>query len=89
MGSEIFGFKDADESQYILQVPDPNTPLYIYILKSHKGKNIWDFLKQFVSQIGIGYLGRLWVLGPLMNVEVGIKKSKSDEDKDEDGDINK
>ena len=63
--------------------------IYIYILKSHKGKNIWDFLKQFVSQIGIGYLGRLWVLGPLMNVEVGIKKSKSDEDKDEDGDINK
>ena len=39
--------------------------------------SIWDFnhdiLKQFILQIRIGYLGRLWVSDPLMDLRMGIK----------------
>ena len=48
--------------------------------------SIWDFnhdiLKQFILQIRIGYLGRLWVSDPLMDLRMGIKKSKFDGDGD-------
>ena len=32
-----------------------------------------DFLKQFISQIGIRYLDRIQVFDPPMNVKMGIK----------------
>ena len=35
--------------------------------------NIHDFIKQFISQIGIGHLARVWVSNPLMYMGIGIK----------------
>ena len=32
-----------------------------------------DILKQFILQIRIGYLGRLWVSDPPMDLRIGIK----------------
>ena len=40
--------------------------------------NTHDFLKQFISQIGIRYLGREWVPNPPIDMGMWIKKSKSD-----------
>ena len=50
--------------------------------------NIHDFIKQFISQIEIGYLGRVWVSNPLMDMGIEIKKSKFDGDGDGDGERN-
>ena len=36
--------------------------------------NIHDFIKQFISQIKIGYLGRVWVSNPLMDMGMGMEK---------------
>ena len=47
--------------------------IHLFILKSPKGKIRWDVLKQFSSQIGVAYLGRVWVLDPPTDVGMEIK----------------
>ena len=39
--------------------------------------NIHDFIKQFISQIGIEHLGRVRVSNPLMDMGIGIKNLNS------------
>ena len=45
---------------------------YIFIGFMNK-YNIHDFIKQFSSQIRIGYLGRVWVPNLPMDVRIGLK----------------
>ena len=48
-------------------------PLLLFTIIQKIIFNIHNFLKYFISQIGIGYLGRVWVPDPSMDVAMGIK----------------